>query len=265
MPSAAELLENQPDSSAQAAPARHHLIDMVAHDLANGLAGIRLSAAAYLRRRDRSDAATTRYVRMLLKEAEQMARLVSDLGDVRQMELGRFSVEVVPAVSPVALIQSAVTSARAGIGRRVLRARLARRLPCVRADEGRVLQVLSNLLGNAVKFTPPGGTITIRATQAANRDAVLFSVSDTGIGMSRTDQLHASDLFWQANHGGRRGSGLGLTICKGIIEAHGGSISVTSRPGQGSTFSFALPVAVSGRLRQGSRGRRVGSAARPRS
>ena len=71
----AALLENQPDSPAQDAPARQHLIDMVAHDLANGLAGIRLSAGAYLRRRDRSDAETTRYVRTLLKETEQMVRL----------------------------------------------------------------------------------------------------------------------------------------------------------------------------------------------
>jgi signal transduction histidine kinase len=113
-------------------------------------------------------------------------------------------------------------------------------LPPVYADRHRVMQVLQNLIGNALKFTPPDGHIVVEATLAD--DEVLFSVSDTGPGIAKE---HLGDVFsrWQAKRTERLGAGLGLPIAKGIVDAHGGRIWVESEPEDGTTFSFTLPVA----------------------
>jgi len=113
-------------------------------------------------------------------------------------------------------------------------------LPDVWADRGRLLQVFDNLLGNAVKFTRPGGCITLGAE--THETTVLFWVADTGTGIPREHQPHLFDRFWQARPAGRTGAGLGLPIVKGIVEAHGGEVSVQSVPGQGSSFSFTIPI-----------------------
>jgi signal transduction histidine kinase len=116
------------------------------------------------------------------------------------------------------------------------------------ADAGRVLQVLSNLVGNALKFTPKGGRITIRADAAPG--GVRFSVMDTGQGIPPEQLTKIFGRFWQANPADRRGIGLGLTIAKGIVEAHGGRIWCESKVGEGTTFYFTLgstlPPTVSG-------------------
>jgi signal transduction histidine kinase len=103
--------------------------------------------------------------------------------------------------------------------------------------------VFENLIGNALKFTGPGGQVTVGA---ARREAgVLFWVADTGRGMTREDQARAFDRFWQASaHSGRLGAGLGLPITKGIVEAHGGRIWLESAPGRGSTFYFFIPASA---------------------
>ena len=111
----------------------------------------------------------------------------------------------------------------------------------LRVDRHRLLQVLSNLLGNAIKFTPVGGTVRLDVVQRAAE--VVASVSDTGPGISPEELPHVFDRFW---HAGRRrggGAGLGLAIAKGLVEAHGGRIWVESLPGRGTTFSFSLPLA----------------------
>ena len=113
----------------------------------------------------------------------------------------------------------------------------------VLADRDRLLQVFSNLVGNGLKFTPEGGRVRIRANLNGDR-AVRFSVDDTGPGIPAESLPHLFELFWQARD--RRatlGTGLGLSIARGIVEAHGGSISVESTPGEGSTFTFTVPVA----------------------
>ena len=109
------------------------------------------------------------------------------------------------------------------------------------ADHHRVQQVLSNLIGNAMKFTPAGGMVTFRAD--AQGDHVLFTVADTGPGIPKE---HLKDIFnpyWQAKRAERLGAGLGLPIAKGIVESHGGRIWVESEPGKGTKFYFTLPVA----------------------
>src|SRR6185503_21310932 len=113
-------------------------------------------------------------------------------------------------------------------------------LPSVRADSARLLQVFANLVGNAVKFTPSGGAITIAATRGDGR--IECSVADNGPGIPAAQIPRLFGKFWQAKRGDGRGVGLGLAIARGIVEAHGGTITVDSEEGKGSVFSFALPV-----------------------
>jgi len=116
-------------------------------------------------------------------------------------------------------------------------------LPDLFGDRHRVLQVFENLIGNALKFTPAGGRITVGAF--AHAGSVLCWVRDTGFGIPEEDQPHLFDRFWQARRrrAEKRGSaGLGLAIVKGIIDAHGGRVWVESAPGEGSTFYFTLPT-----------------------
>jgi signal transduction histidine kinase len=114
--------------------------------------------------------------------------------------------------------------------------------PRVLCDKDRVLQVFSNLLGNAVKFTPPGGSVAVRWQDLG--DKARFMVVDTGRGLSAEEREHAFDRFWQAEKSRQGGTGLGLFIVQAIIAAHGGEVSVSSMPGQGATFSFTLPKAT---------------------
>ena len=118
----------------------------------------------------------------------------------------------------------------------------------VHCDRDRVLQILSNLVGNAIKFTPDGGSIYIEA-RASGHDA-QFSVRDTGQGIPAADLPHIFDRFWQAQRNNRAGIGLGLSIVKGLVEAHGGKPWVESKLGAGTTFFFTLPIAgvVTGEL-----------------
>lgn len=114
-------------------------------------------------------------------------------------------------------------------------------LPTVLADPQRVVQVLSNLVGNSARFTAPGGRITIRAERCGPE--VQLSVQDTGVGIPAADQPHVFDRFWHSDRGTRRhGSGLGLAISRGIVEAHGGRMWLRSTLGQGTTFYLTLPV-----------------------
>ncbi len=108
------------------------------------------------------------------------------------------------------------------------------------ADRERIAQVFSNLIGNALKFTPSGGRVSVRGWRA--RTGVRFAVEDTGPGIPPEDQGHVFDRYWQAQSSSRMGTGLGLSIAKAIVEGHGGSIRVESTPGQGSRFEFNLPL-----------------------
>jgi signal transduction histidine kinase len=113
-------------------------------------------------------------------------------------------------------------------------------LPLVRADPARVLQVFSNLVGNAIKFTPSGGSIALCAVRGDGN--VKCSVTDNGPGIPEAQIPRLFGKFWQAKRGDSGGVGLGLAIARGIVEAHGGSITVESEVGKGSVFSFPLPV-----------------------
>jgi signal transduction histidine kinase len=219
---------------------RDEVLGIVAHDLRNPLGAILMNAAAL--RRHGAAPASTRKADAIERAASRMNRLIQDLLDVTRLEAGHLSID--PDRVPTARIVADVTDAhkaQAASASCALCTELAPDLPDVWADRDRLLQVFENLVGNALKFTDPGGQITIGA---APREAELvFWVADSGCGMTADQLSHLFDRFWQARKADRRGAGLGLPIVKGIVEAHGGRIWVDSAPGRGSTFFFTLPAA----------------------
>jgi len=113
-------------------------------------------------------------------------------------------------------------------------------LPAVEIDHDRIAQVLSNLVGNAIKFTASGGSVRMRAARGA--EGVIVSVQDTGVGISTEDLPYVFDRFWQSKRTNRSGAGLGLAIANGIVRAHGGTLVLDSVLGQGTVATIALPA-----------------------
>lgn len=217
---------------------RDQVLGIVVHDLRNPLGTVLLHAGAL---RERGGEAERRRAEAIEGAARRMRRLVDDLLDVSRMEEGRLSLRLA-RVAPRPLLEE-VGASQAGLAAAAsldLRVEAPPDLPDVRADRDRLLQVFENLVGNAIKFTPPGGRITLGAAPGAGE--VRLHVSDTGGGIAADDLPHVFDRFWQARRADRGGAGLGLAIVRGIVEAHGGRIEVESAPGHGSTFSFTVPV-----------------------
>jgi signal transduction histidine kinase len=172
-----------------------------------------------------------------------MNRLIQDLLDVATIEAGRLKLEST-RVSASELVREAVEAqaTHATAANVNLRLDVPYDVPAIWADRDRLLQVFENLVGNAIKFTPAGGRITVAA--ASQNTQVLFSVADTGAGIAQDSLAHIFDPFWQAaTREQRLGAGLGLPITRGIVEAHGGELWVESQVGQGSTFFFTIPMA----------------------
>jgi signal transduction histidine kinase len=179
------------------------------------------------------------------KSGQHLLGLINDVLDLSKIEAGQFVLSV-NDYSMYEVIQAAVTAVEplAAQKRLALRVTLPPDLPMGRGDERRITQVLLNLVGNGVKFTT-AGEIEIRVT--ISKDAFVVAVSDTGPGITKLDQQNIFDEFRQADGPSTRekgAAGLGLSIAKKLVELHGGRMWVESRPAQGSTFSFALPVRV---------------------
>jgi signal transduction histidine kinase len=231
------------EQSQRATRARDEMLAVVAHDLRNPLSAVLLSLDILLRAFAGDDRRkSARQLATIQRAANQMKRLISDLLDTASIEAGRLAIEQRP-IAPAPLISQAVESLQplAASKSLDLRLDLGAELPAVFADAARLQQVIANLLGNAIKFTPAGGTIAVRARPSG--DAVVFSVSDTGAGIDEEELPHLFDRYWQARRTARLGTGLGLFIVKGIVEAHGGRLDVESKVAEGSTFSFSLPLA----------------------
>ena len=220
---------------------RDEVLAVVSHDLRNPLSVIDMCAASLTDKLPPDDEGAHSLVRTIKSSTEWMNRLIEDLLDVARVEAGRLYLDRHPQ-DLVRVISEATVMLEPLIAEKslTLHEDLPDHLPSANVDARRVVQVLENLVSNAVKHTAPGGEIRIRA-ESANGE-VRISVRDTGCGIPAENLPHLFDRFWQA-HGARRGgAGLGLAIAKGIVEAHGGRIWVESELGAGSTFAFSLPL-----------------------
>jgi PAS domain S-box-containing protein len=224
--------------------ARDEMLGVVAHDLRNPLNTIAMGASLLSELIPPAQASLRKQAEIMSRAADRMNRLIQDLLDVRRIESGRLVLEPRPA-SPSALVADAVEMLRplASAASLALETEVTSESPAVLADTARVQQVLSNLVGNAIKFTPAGGRVVLRAESLA-RSEVRFAVADTGPGIPPENLPHVFGQYWQGRRTDRRGIGLGLAIAKGIVEAHGGRIWVESQLGSGSNFYFTLPAAT---------------------
>jgi PAS domain S-box-containing protein len=222
--------------------AREHVLRVVSHDLRSPLAAIVLNASSVLESQAVQVEPLTRELsQSVLLSAGQMNRLIDDLIDFARIEAGHLPLERFPQeVGPLVRTAVAMMQSLAAKKSLELSTEIPDDLPIVPLQGDRIMQVFSNLLGNAIKFTPAGGAIVTRAIRQG--EEICFSVADTGLGISEEQLPHLFNLFWQASPGSRSGAGLGLAIAKGIVEAHGGRIWVESTVSAGSTFYFTLPL-----------------------
>jgi PAS domain S-box-containing protein len=184
------------------------------------------------------------YTRRILSASDKLLALVSDLLDVSRMQAGTFTIAPARTDMGALLDETLASLAPAAEARGLaLTGRVQPGMPTLVADEQRVAQIVSNLVGNAIKFTEPGGRVTVEAF--VNGPCLRVEVQDDGIGIAPGDRAKLFKRFSQLDMSNTRragGVGLGLTICKSLVEAHGGQIGVETAPGAGSTFWFTLPL-----------------------
>lgn len=225
----------------RATRARDEVLGIVSHDLRNPISAIAMCARVLQENPPADPAQNAQLLGTIRESTEWVNRLIQDLLDVANIERRRLSLELRPQDPAQIALQARhmfeVEASQHGIA---LDVEVPTNLPVVTVDGARVVQVLGNLLRNAIKFTPNGGRIVIQA--ARGETGVVFSIRDTGAGISTSNQERVFDRYWHSSDGSRtRGTGLGLSIAKGLVEAHGGRIWLQSQAGQGSTFSFSLP------------------------
>ncbi|HIP95729.1 MAG TPA: hypothetical protein EYH32_00755, partial [Anaerolineae bacterium] len=229
----------------EVAQAKSEFVSIVAHELRTpmtsikGYADLILSGAA-----GPISETQAQFLQVIRTNVERLAALVGDLLDISRIEARRVKFDMRPLrMDEVA--RDVIASLQGEIARRNLELEvdIPPHLPLVQGDRNRIVQVLTNLVSNAYKYTPPGGRITL-ALHHTNGE-LQVDVSDTGIGIAPTDLDRVFERFYRADHELVRqqtGTGLGLPIAKSIVEMHGGRIWVESELGKGSTFSFSLPV-----------------------
>jgi signal transduction histidine kinase len=234
------LLQAQQDSRA-----RDEILRIVSHDLRNPLSSIMMGTELGLRELNAGDAAAVRRGLDIVRRATgQMQRLIDDLVDVASIDAHRLAIRLAHCSLPE-LLESAVSSFQGMAKRQSLQllGNWDATLPPVECDHDRVLQVLGNLLANAIKITPAGGRVEVRAYE--QNDFLRVEVSDTGPGIAPEELPHLFSRYWRGDNAPYRGTGLGLAIARGIVATHGGRIWAESRVGEGSVFKFTLRKAPS--------------------
>ncbi|MGQ0560425.1 MAG: PAS domain-containing sensor histidine kinase [Gemmatimonadota bacterium] len=228
------------EEAQRAVAARDDVLSFVSHDLGNPLAAIRIATAVLLKRIDPEDP-DFKQVAGIREAIEQAQGLIRDLLDIQKAEAGKLALHF-EKLDIDQLIDESIQALRPMIDEKSVRIarEIAREVPRVEADRDRILQVLSNLLGNAVKFSPAGGSVVVNTAQ--NEWEVVVSIHDRGPGISADDLPHIFDRYFQARKAGKVGHGLGLSIVQAITKAHGGRVWAESALGEGSTFYFSLPL-----------------------
>jgi light-regulated signal transduction histidine kinase (bacteriophytochrome) len=235
-------LERQVVRGQRAVQARDDLVAVVSHDLRNPLGVIQMQAAVLLQTVGRGNEDFSRRIQTstdhIQRAVRRMNTLIRDLLDLAKLEAGRFTLQC-SACQINELIEESLLILRPLAEAKRITLSSDLHGDTVSADRDRIFQVLSNLVGNAIKFTPEQGSIRVRA-EALNT-GVLVTVSDTGPGIPADQLDNIFDRYWQARRSDQEGSGLGLFIAKGIVEAHGGRIWAEDHLGGGATFTFQLP------------------------
>jgi PAS domain S-box-containing protein len=230
-----------------AVAARDEVLAIVSHDLRNPVNAVKMLSSAILRPGAHGDLPpeVKEYASTMVRAAQQMDALIQDLLDVTRIESGRL--QILPQAVPLGALVTRTfetLAPLAGDEGVALRSTIPAGLPAVDVDAGRVMQVLSNLVGNAIKYTPEGGSVTLSASR--ERDVLRVSVADTGVGILAEELPRVFDRFWQSKRTNRSGAGLGLTIARGIVRGHGGRIWMESTPGEGTRVYFTLPIVGDG-------------------
>ncbi len=220
---------------------RQDFISNVSHELRTPLASLKVLAETLSDGAIKDPKAAGHFLAQMDSEIDNLAQIVQELLELSKIESGRVPLSLQP-VSAVDLVAPAIErmrlqAERAGIS---LIKNVPGDLPQVNADNNRIQQVLVNLLHNAIKFTNPGGSVSVTAVEDEN--SIIFSVTDTGLGIAADDRLRIFERFYKTDRSrASSGTGLGLSIARHLIEGHGGRIWVNSKIGTGSTFSFTLP------------------------
>jgi K+-sensing histidine kinase KdpD len=218
---------------------REQVLGIVAHDLRNPL-HLMVATLELLEEPDLAPERRRELLAIATRGVNHMRRLVGDLLDAVRIQAGHLSLDF-EGMTLGAIVEQAKEMHRPLATERGVNFDVCvedANVP-LRVDRARIQQALGNLLGNAIKFTPKGGRVTLEASIEQGR--AVFRVIDTGVGIPADRLPHIFERFWQGQRGDRNGVGLGLAITKAIVEAHGGKIEVESAPGQGSTFSVQLP------------------------
>ena len=231
-------LEQALADAERATKVRDEVLAILAHDLRNPLQSV-LGAASMLALTPEHDK-RQRQCKIIERAVRSMERLVTDLLDVARIESGTFAIRQARVDTSTLLHEAVELCEPQALAMHIaIGTEVPDDVKPMLADRDRLLQVLSNLLGNALKFSDAAGKVVVRA---ANTDgAVQLSVEDSGRGIPTDDLPHVFERFWKANRASSAGAGLGLAICKGIVEAHGGRIWAVSTLGRGTTVHFEIP------------------------
>jgi signal transduction histidine kinase len=234
--------EELKEETAKLAAARQQIVDVVSHDLRNPIASVQMYASLLLTKTENQSLEINEgeYLKGILRSTGRMKRITNDLLDASQIETARFTMSLFE--EPLApIIFEALDSFKTLAQERNIHFKIEPEIPsiCLHVDRCRIIQAISNLLHNAVKFSPDNGSILIDVRQT--QDLLRITVSDEGSGIEPEKMPHIFDRYW-TDQISAHGSGLGLFIAKGIAQSHHGDLTVENTPKGGASFTLTIPI-----------------------